>query len=444
MQQRNLVELVRNLRKISDESRKSREKAARHQYQKQEGQREEGNKHEAGGNGSRHFSCQLLDKRPQKQLQKQGDEEDKGKLRQIPEGRKQNGERDAEQDRSAVIAEMHEDSFLCLQNSAVGLFDLVEAFSQDGGIFIIGRAGHDGLRTEHDRIAAGVSLAFVVPVVIGSCQIAHDEAGTLFGAHAIRRCRHGKIFRVYFDKPVFEGYVIFTEIGKLFDISVTARIVRRMIGKELLDYGGLALGKIQDALPDCCRCPRIVVRMRDVIKGKRVSFLLHRFGDMAVVDDLCHDSACLRARGSAEYLHVQRLFGPLGRMIFLAVGKLMAEHDGDFIFVLEDFVESGIDAQVMSQRTECIEALLVVDEIIIRLVINRGIDRADAGREVRHDACKLLIECPVVIDPVLFFHLLKVFLPSFLGIIVLVKDGIQLGMCLHPADYSADDAGCAG
>ncbi len=79
----------------------------------------------------------------------------------------------------------------------------------------------------------------------------------------------------------------------------------------------------------------------------------------------------------------------------------------NFVFVFQDFVQAGIDTQIMAKRAEGIEALFVVDEVIIRFLVNRGICSTNAPGQIRHDAGQLLVEVGITVDAVLLLHLGK-------------------------------------
>ena len=79
----------------------------------------------------------------------------------------------------------------------------------------------------------------------------------------------------------------------------------------------------------------------------------------------------------------------------------------NFVLVFQDFVQAGVDTQIMAKRTEGIEALFVVDEIIIRFVVNRGIRSTNAPGQIRHNAGQLLVKIGITVDTVLLLHLGK-------------------------------------
>ena len=126
------------------------------------------------------------------------------------------------------------------------------------------------------------------------------------------------------------------------------------------------------------------------------------------------------------------------------MSELMGQDDGNLVFVGQHVVEPRVDTEVVANRAEGVEALLVVDEVIVGLVVYGRIDGADSCREVGHDAIELLVERPVLIHAVLFFHLAEVFLTSFLGVIVLAQESIELRMGGNTADDCAEDAGGTG
>ena len=48
----------------------------------------------------------------------------------------------------------------------------------------------------------------------------------------------------------------------------------------------------------------------------------------------------------------------------------MREHDGDLVLVRQIAVQTHIDAHIMTERAEGIEAVLFIDEIIVGTIVN--------------------------------------------------------------------------
>ena len=61
-------------------------------------------------------------------------------------------------------------------------------------------------------------------------------------------------------------------------------------------------------------------------------------------------------------------------MVFLAVTHFVAQHHGDFIVIGDDVEEAAVDAHVVAHGTESVEALVIVDEIIIWFIVNCGVN----------------------------------------------------------------------
>src|SRR5574344_1055285 len=206
------------------------------------------------------------------------------------------------------------------------LFDLIQPLRQRIGIFVAGGAGHDWLVAEHDGIAIGGSSVFVLPVMIGCRQIAHDEVGTFFGTHSACGSWRGEYLCVDFDDAILSGDMSVAVLCQLFRIGVAAAVIGRMVGQELVDGTWMALAEIHYPLPDVGAGTRVVVRMRDVVKGQSVSLTFHWLCDVAVVDDLGHEGTSLTASGCSENFHVEGAARAFCRMIFLTMSELMAEH----------------------------------------------------------------------------------------------------------------------
>ena len=149
-----------------------------------------------------------------------------------------------------------------------GLFDLVEAGGKCRCWFIPIDTGHDGLVTEHNRVAVCISSAAVVAIVISGAEISHDKIGALMRTHAASGCRRGKYLGVDFYGAVFVGDMSATVSSQLFRIDIAAVIVGRMVGEKGLKTGWITLGKIHYALPDSGRSSWIVIGVGDVVKGQ--------------------------------------------------------------------------------------------------------------------------------------------------------------------------------
>ena len=98
--------------------------------------------------------------------------------------------------------------------------------------------------------------------------------------------------------------------------------------------------------------------MCDIVEGQCISFAFHRFGDVAVIDDLGHDRTCLAAGSRTENFHIKGLTSSFSRMILLTMAQLVTKDDRNLIFVGQDFIKSGIDTQIMTEAAESIEAVL--------------------------------------------------------------------------------------
>ena len=93
----------------------------------------------------------------------------------------------------------------------------------------------------------------------------------------------------------------------------------------------------------------------------------------------------------------------------------------------------------MSERTECIEAVLVVDEIEIRTVVDGRVLRTDRRRQIGEDAVELIVERVVVIDPILFAQLIVQCLTPFLGCVVVLDLFVHFCRRRNTADDRTDD-----
>lgn len=127
-------------------------------------------------------------------------------------------------------------------------------------------------------------------------------------------------------------------------------------------------------------------------------------------------------------------------MIFLAVAHLVAEYDGNLVFIRQNGKEPRIDAHIVSERAEGIETRFFIDEIIIWLVIDRWINGTDGCSQIGHDGIETIVEIRIVIDTILLFHLFKEFLTSFFGIVVPLEDLRELCMRCCALDARSDDA----
>ena len=136
------------------------------------------------------------------------------------------------------------------------------------------------------------------------------------------------------------------------------------------DIGGVVAVHVDDTLPYRRRCPRVIGGTRDVVKGKVICLPLHRLRESLsapYIGGNCteHRTRCTRKnRGTERTLHT------LCGVILLSMSHLMGEDNGDLILVIEVVVKPCIDAHIMSERTECVEAVLVVDEVEVRAVVD--------------------------------------------------------------------------
>ena len=101
------------------------------------------------------------------------------------------------------------------------------------------------------------------------------------------------------------------------------------------------------------------------------------------------------------------------------MAHLMCEDDSDLIFVCEIFVKSYVDAHVVPQRTECVEAVLIIDEVVVRTVIDGRVCCTDRCRKILEDAVELRVEPWVFVDAVFFLQLTEQLLTSLLCCVVI-------------------------
>ena len=96
----------------------------------------------------------------------------------------------------------------------------------------------------------------------------------------------------------------------------------------------------------------------------------------------------------------------------------------------------------MPQRAERVEALIRIDKIVIRLLLDGRIHLSDSRGKIRHNDIKALVQFLILIDAVLFFHHLKEFVAA-LAVIILHR--IIHGGVLHAhLNTRPDDAAPTG
>ena len=122
------------------------------------------------------------------------------------------------------------------------------------------------------------------------------------------------------------------------------------------------------------------------------------------------------------------------------MAHFVSEHDGDFIVVRQDAEEARVDAHVVTNRAEGVEALVLIDEVVVGLVVDRRVDRTNRRRQVRHDGVDLPVVVGVVIDTILLLHLLKELLTALFGVVVLLEKCRELCVRSCALDTRTDDA----
>ena len=210
------------------------------------------------------------------------------------------------------------------------------------------------------------------------------------------------------------------------------------------DIGGVVAVHVDDALPYRCRCSWVVRRARDVVKGEVICLPLHRFGESLSAPYIGGDCTEHRTRRTRKNRGTERTLHALCGVILLPVPHLMGEDNGDLILVIEVVVKPCIDAHIMSERTECVEAVLVVDEIEVRTVVDGRVLRTDRRRQIGEDAVELIVERVVVIDPILFAQLIVQRLTTLFRRIVVLYFFVHLSGRRNTADDSTDDVARAG
>ena len=205
------------------------------------------------------------------------------------------------------------------------------------------------------------------------------------------------------------------------------------------DIGGVVAVHVDDALPYRCRCSRVVRRARDVVKGEVICLPLHRFGESLSAPYIGSDCTEHRTRCTCKNCGTKRTLHAFGGVILLPMPHLMGEDNGDLILVVEVVVKPRIDAHIMSERTECVEAVLVVDEIEVRTVVDGRVLRTDRRRQIGEDAIELIVECVVVIDPVLFAQLIVQCLTTLFRRVVVLDLFVHLSGRRNTADDRTDD-----
>ena len=112
----------------------------------------------------------------------------------------------------------------------------------------------------------------------------------------------------------------------------------------------------------------------------------------------------------------------------------MGENNGNFIVIRHKIKHTRINAHVMAKRAERIEAVILIYEIIVRLVVNRRVNGADRIRESIHYIIQAGVQLRIFIDPVLSLHLLKEFLKAVIIVIFHSLIGLLvLSCCLNCA-----------
>ena len=250
-------------------------------------------------------------------------------------------------------------------------------------------------------------------VVVGRREVADDEVGALCRRHVASRCRRDEFLAVDRDRAVLDRHVLVAVRIELLDIGIAAVAVRRMVGEELLHGVFLSLGLVHDALPDRGTSAGVVIGMRDVLKRQRIRLALHRLRDVAVVDDPRHDCTEVRARRCAENRHIEAAPRPLGRMVLLPMTHFVTEHNGNLIVIRQDAEEARVDAHIVADCAEGVKALVLIDEVVVGLVVDRRVDRTNRRRQVRHDGVDFPVVVDVVVDAVLFLHLIEELLTAF-------------------------------
>ena len=205
------------------------------------------------------------------------------------------------------------------------------------------------------------------------------------------------------------------------------------------DIGGVVAVHVDDTLPYRRRCPRVIGGTRDVVKGKVICLPLHWFGETLTVPYIGGNCTEHRTRCTRKNRGTERTLHTLCGVILLSMPHLMGEDNGDFILVIEVVVKPRIDAHIMSECTECVKAVLIVDEIEIRTVVDGRILRTDRRRQIGEDAVELIVERVVVIDPILFAQLIVQCLTPFLGCVVVLDLFVHFCRRRNTADDRTDD-----
>lgn len=127
-------------------------------------------------------------------------------------------------------------------------------------------------------------------------------------------------------------------------------------------------------------------------------------------------------------------------MVLLAVGHLMPEHNGNLIVVRKDAEEARVDAHIVANRAEGVKALVLIDEVVVGLVVDRRVDRTNRRRQVRHDGVDFVVVVGVIVDTVLLLHFLEELLTAFFRVVVLLEECRELCVRSCTLDARTDDA----
>ena len=122
--------------------------------------------------------------------------------------------------------------------------------------------------------------------------------------------------------------------------------------------------------------------MRQILKSKIVRFPFHRFCESLSAPNVRSDGSEYCARCAGKDGGTEGALHPFRGMILLSVTHLVCEDDGNLVLVRQIVVETNVDAHIVSERAECVEALVIIDEVIVRAVVNRGIRCADRCGEI--------------------------------------------------------------
>ena len=127
-------------------------------------------------------------------------------------------------------------------------------------------------------------------------------------------------------------------------------------------------------------------------------------------------------------------------MVLLAVPHFVPEHNGNLIVVRQDAEEARVDAHIVANRAEGVEALVLIDEVVVGLVVDRRVDCTNRRCQVRHDGVDLVVVVGVVVDTVLLLHLLEELLTALFRVVVLLEECRELCVRSCALDARTDDA----